>query len=60
MQLFDTITLALNGTTMAVTNKVYSGSTTPAKGAMPYIYIYSVGCATGATLTNYSVWANNF
>jgi hypothetical protein len=60
MQLFDTVTLALSGVpgTITVTNKVYSVSTTPGKGAIPYIYIYSIG-ASGATLTNYSVWANS-
>ena len=60
MQLFDTITLPLSTAAgvVATTNKVYSSGSTPAKGALPYLYIYSIG-ASGATLTNYSVWANN-
>ena len=58
MQVFDTVVLLLNGTTTSSTNKVYTSATTPAKGATPFVYIYSIGCAAGATLTNYSVWAN--
>ena len=61
-QIFDTINLALSATAITTTNKVYTSSTTPAKGALPYIYIYSIGSGVGAasSVSNYQVWACSY
>lgn len=55
-QTFDTITLAVGTSGVTVTNKVYSSTT---KGALPYIYIYSIksGVGTVSWISNYTVWA---
>lgn len=53
---FAELTIILTGTTSVSTNVNYSSTSTPAKGAVPYLYVYSIGVAAGAVLTNYSVF----
>ena len=58
LDLFATVTntVAVNGTTSPPQIVNYGAGTTPAKGAIPFVYVYSC-TPSGGTVTNASVYA---